>query len=158
MPYQHWSFSQQCERIPLKNKTKQKKTKQNKIGGFMLKSNEKPHWLFLPRVWIFPSLVNLSRESPVTRTTPIYHGKSVPYNRTYYWMSSRSLYSVHVFLFFIILKIPVSPAHICCWYTTQRSNAIQHNSLYLHQHIPCERNQASSCYMNKKWRKSIFQL
>ena len=47
--------------------------------------------------------------------------------------------------FFQGLVFP-SPAHLCCWYTTQLSIAIQHTgNSFLHQHIPLKRLRASSC-------------
>ena len=63
-------------------------------------------------------LVNLSRESQVTRTTSISGGKSVPCNRIHYWMSSRSLFSDDVFLLFISFytcnteRSPLSCTHL----------------------------------------------
>ena len=105
-------------------------------------------------------LINLSGESQVTRTTSIYRGKRVIYHGKVspatapiieslhaHFILTMSSFSLYPFTL-IILKIPLSPAHICCWYPTQLSNAIQHNS-YLHQHIPRKRNQASSCYGQK---------
>ena len=130
------------------------------FGGFMLKSNWNPYWLFALGQGYFPvgkfiswksghtHHVNLPRSkgsfntvkvSPVT--APIIESLHAHFILT---MSSFSLYPFTL----IILKIPLSPAHICCWYPTQLSNAIQHNS-YLHQHIPRKRNQASSCYGQK---------
>ena len=44
--------------------------------------------------------------------------------------------------------VPNSPAHMCCWYTTQLSIAIQYTgNSYLHQHILYSCLRASSCLL-----------
>ena len=95
---------------------------------------------FLLWVWIFP-MVNLFRESSVTRTTV---NVSLQPHLLLKEMSSRSLCSGHAFLLSISFYTP-SLLHICCWYTTQLSNVIQQDS-YIHQHILRKRLQASSCF------------
>ena len=124
LPYQHRSFSQQCERIPIKKKQQQ----QQQLKHFLAVScwSQIENLIgFSPLGRDISQLVNLSRESQVTRTTSIYrgkrviyHGKSVPCNRTYYRKSSRSLYSDHVFLLFISFyaynteHLPLSCTHL----------------------------------------------
>lgn len=130
-----------------KNPVKKKNNNNNIFWRFHVEVKWKTSLASLPWAWIFPSMVNLSHESPVTRTTPIsrckrviYHGKSVPCNRTYYWMSSRSLYSDDVFLLFIsFYTYNTEHPGLSCTQYTHLSNAIQQNS-HLHQNIPRKRN------------------